>query len=137
MSISGKPTDVRRWCEESLKSLQVDSIDLYYQHRVSKIYSFHFIETITDSVVQVDRTIPIEETWKELKKLKEEGKVKYLGISEATIDEIRKAHAISPISALQVEVSSPSCQSYFVSDLVYQVLSLDTRHQGERNLGCV
>jgi aryl-alcohol dehydrogenase-like predicted oxidoreductase len=105
MSVSGKPTDVRRWCEESLKNLQVDSIDLYYQHRVSKIYLFHFIRTITDLVGQVDRTIPIEETWKEMKKLKEEGKVKYLGISEATVDEIRRAHAISPISALQVEVS--------------------------------
>ncbi|PVF96487.1 Aldo/keto reductase [Serendipita vermifera] len=65
MKVSGKPAEVRRWCEESLRNLQVDSIDLYYQHRV-------------------DRSIPIEETWKELKKLKEEGKVKYLGISEAT-----------------------------------------------------
>jgi aryl-alcohol dehydrogenase-like predicted oxidoreductase len=52
----------------------------------------------------VDRTIPIEETWKELKKLQEEGKVKYLGISEATEDEIRRAHAITPITALQIEV---------------------------------
>jgi aryl-alcohol dehydrogenase-like predicted oxidoreductase len=50
--------------------------------------------------------MPIEGTWKELKKLQEEGKVKYLGISEATEDEIRRAHAIAPISALQIEVSS-------------------------------
>jgi aryl-alcohol dehydrogenase-like predicted oxidoreductase len=53
----------------------------------------------------VDRSIPIEETWKELKKLQEEGKVKYLGISEATAEEIRRAHAIAPITALQVEFS--------------------------------
>jgi len=77
---------VRQQCEESLKNLQVDYIDLYYQHRV-------------------DRSIPIEETWRELKKLQEEGKVKYLGISEATSDEIRRAHAITKISALQIEFS--------------------------------
>jgi aryl-alcohol dehydrogenase-like predicted oxidoreductase len=52
----------------------------------------------------VDRSIPIEETWKELKKLQEEGKVKYLGISEATSEEIRRAHAVVPITALQIEV---------------------------------
>ncbi|KIM19599.1 hypothetical protein M408DRAFT_83342, partial [Serendipita vermifera MAFF 305830] len=86
VGLSGKPEDVRRWCEESLANLQVDYIDLYYQHRV-------------------DRSVPIEETWKELKKLKEEGKVKYLGISEATEEEIRRAHAITPISALQIEFS--------------------------------
>ncbi|CAG8742993.1 14821_t:CDS:2, partial [Acaulospora colombiana] len=54
---------------------------------------------------QVDRTMPIEETWKELKKLQEEGKVKHLGISEATAEEIRRAHAVVPISALQIEIS--------------------------------
>jgi aryl-alcohol dehydrogenase-like predicted oxidoreductase len=54
--------------------------------------------------MQVDRTIPIEDTWQELKKLKEEGKVKYLGISEATADEIRRAHAVTPVSALEIEV---------------------------------
>ncbi|KIM29439.1 hypothetical protein M408DRAFT_328711 [Serendipita vermifera MAFF 305830] len=86
MEVSGKPEYVRKCCEESLSNLQVDYIDLYYQHRV-------------------DRTVPIEETWKELKKLKEEGKVKYLGISEANVEEIRKAHAITPISALQIEFS--------------------------------
>jgi aryl-alcohol dehydrogenase-like predicted oxidoreductase len=53
---------------------------------------------------QVDRTMPIEETWKELAKLQQEGKVKYLGISEATSEEIRRAHAVAPISALQIEV---------------------------------
>ncbi|CCA69974.1 related to pyridoxine 4-dehydrogenase [Serendipita indica DSM 11827] len=82
----GDPEYVRQCCEESLKRLQVDQIDLYYQHRV-------------------DRSRPIEETWGELKKLQEEGKVKYLGISEATPDEIRRAHAIAPITALQIEFS--------------------------------
>ncbi|PVF96483.1 Aldo/keto reductase [Serendipita vermifera] len=82
----GTPEYARECCERSLRNLQVDQIDLYYQHRV-------------------DRSIPIEETWKELKKLQEEGKVKYLGISEATADEIRRAHAIVPISALQIEFS--------------------------------
>ncbi|KAH8928585.1 Aldo/keto reductase [Atractiella rhizophila] len=86
MMQSGKPEDVRRWCEMSLKHLEVDSIDLYYQHRV-------------------DRSIPIEETWKELAKLQKEGKVKYLGISEATAEEIRRANAVAKISALQIEFS--------------------------------
>jgi aryl-alcohol dehydrogenase-like predicted oxidoreductase len=86
LGTSGKPDYVRKCCEESLSNLQVDSIDLYYQHRV-------------------DRAVPIEDTWRELKKLKEEGKVKCLGISEATVDEIRRAHAITPISALQIEFS--------------------------------
>lgn len=52
--------------------------------------------------------MPIEETWEELKKLREEGKVRYLGISEATSEEIRRAHAVTPISALQIEVSRKS-----------------------------
>jgi aryl-alcohol dehydrogenase-like predicted oxidoreductase len=60
MGVNGKPEYVRRECEQSLKNLKVDYIDLYYQLRV-------------------DRTIPIEETWKEMAKLQQEGKVKYLG----------------------------------------------------------
>ncbi|KAL0037465.1 hypothetical protein WJX79_009564 [Trebouxia sp. C0005] len=63
-----------------------DYIDLYYQHRV-------------------DRKVGIETTVREMKKLVEEGKVKYLGLSEATSDEIRRAHAIHPISAVQLEWS--------------------------------
>jgi len=85
-SIKGSPEYVREAITKSLRDLQLDSVDLYYQHRV-------------------DRTIPIEDTWKELKKLKEEGKVKYLGISEATPEEIRKAHAVTPITACQIEFS--------------------------------
>jgi len=107
---SGKPEYVRQCCEESLRNLQVDSIDLYYQHRVGSHISFASVTVIDVMSMQVDRTIPIEDTWRELKKLKEEGKVKHLGISEATVDEIRRAHAVTPISALQIEVSANPSQ---------------------------
>ncbi|KAM0951827.1 putative perakine reductase [Dioscorea sansibarensis] len=86
MGVNGKPEYVRACCEASLKRLQVDYIDLYYQHRV-------------------DQTVPIEETIGELKKLVEEGKVKYIGLSEANPDTIRRAHAVHPISAVQMEWS--------------------------------
>eukprot|EP00270_Netrium_digitus_P006818 TRINITY_DN1965_c0_g1_i3.p1 TRINITY_DN1965_c0_g1~~TRINITY_DN1965_c0_g1_i3.p1 ORF type:complete len:359 (+),score=110.01 TRINITY_DN1965_c0_g1_i3:40-1077(+) len=82
----GTPEYVRKCCEDSLKRLDVDCIDLYYQHRV-------------------DRTVPIEITVGEMKKLVEEGKVKYLGLSEASADTIRRAHAVHPISAVQLEWS--------------------------------
>jgi aryl-alcohol dehydrogenase-like predicted oxidoreductase len=61
-----------------------------------------------------------------MKKLKEEGKVKYLGICRATVDEIRRAHAVTPISALQVEVSNPSSirEEAWSSNIYYSVLSL-------------
>ncbi|XP_078159057.1 putative aldo-keto reductase 1 [Carex rostrata] len=84
--ICGKPDYVRACCEASLKRLEVEYIDLYYQHRI-------------------DTTIPIEETVGELKKLVEEGKVKYIGLSEASPDTIRRAHAVHPITALQMEWS--------------------------------
>ncbi|KAH7661425.1 Aldo-keto reductase protein [Dioscorea alata] len=86
MKVNGRPEYVRACCEASLKRLQVDYIDLYYQHRI-------------------DQTVPIEETMGELKKLVEEGKVKYIGLSEASPDTIRRAHAVHPISALQMEWS--------------------------------
>ncbi|XP_042384843.1 probable aldo-keto reductase 1 [Zingiber officinale] len=84
--INGKPEYLRACCEESLERLGVEYIDLYYQHRV-------------------DKTVPIEETMGELKKLVEEGKVKYIGLSEASPNTIRRAHAVHPISALQMEWS--------------------------------
>ncbi|DBB09648.1 hypothetical protein WJX82_009067 [Trebouxia sp. C0006] len=84
--VDGSSQHVRAACEASLKRLQTDYIDLYYQHRV-------------------DRKVGIETTVREMKKLVEEGKVKYLGLSEATSDEIRRAHAIHPISAVQLEWS--------------------------------
>ncbi|XP_059439357.1 probable aldo-keto reductase 1 isoform X1 [Corylus avellana] len=86
MTVSGSPGYVRSSCEASLKRLDVEYIDLYYQHRV-------------------DKTIPIEETIGELKKLIEEGKVKYIGLSEASPDTIRRAHAVHPITAVQMEWS--------------------------------
>ncbi|KAE8010046.1 hypothetical protein FH972_006444 [Carpinus fangiana] len=86
MTVSGSPDYVRSSCEASLKRLDVEYIDLYYQHRV-------------------DTTIPIEETIGELKKLVEEGKVKYIGLSEASPDTIRRAHAVHPITAVQMEWS--------------------------------
>ncbi|KAH8920914.1 Aldo/keto reductase [Atractiella rhizophila] len=84
--IKGTKEYVRRSCEASLMRLGVETIDLYYQHRV-------------------DRSIAIEETWNELKMLRQEGKVRHLGICEATPEEIRKAHAVTPISVYQVEFS--------------------------------
>ncbi|KAE9589638.1 putative perakine reductase [Lupinus albus] len=86
VKINGTPEYVRSSCEGSLKRLGTEYIDLYYQHRV-------------------DTSIPIEETVGELKKLVEEGKVKYIGLSEASPDTIRRAHAVHPISALQIEWS--------------------------------
>ncbi|GKV43726.1 hypothetical protein SLEP1_g50980 [Rubroshorea leprosula] len=84
--VKGTPEFVRKCCEASLKRLDVDYIDLYYQHRV-------------------DTSVPIEDTMDELKKLVEEGKIKYIGLSEASVDTIRRAHAVHPITALQMECS--------------------------------
>ncbi|KAG2558893.1 hypothetical protein PVAP13_8NG331500 [Panicum virgatum] len=84
--IRGDPAFVRAACESSLKRLGVDCIDLYYQHRV-------------------DKRVPIEVTIGELKKLVEEGKIKYIGLSEASASTIRRAHAIHTITAVQLEWS--------------------------------
>ncbi|KAH9327004.1 hypothetical protein KI387_007182 [Taxus chinensis] len=84
--IRGDPDYVRAACEASLKRLDVDCIDLYYQHRI-------------------DARIPIEVTIGELKKLVEEGKIKYIGLSEASASTIRRAHAVHPITAIQTEWS--------------------------------
>ncbi|XP_061337103.1 perakine reductase-like isoform X2 [Gastrolobium bilobum] len=84
--VKGTPEYVRECCEASLKRLDVSYIDLYYQHRV-------------------DTTVPIEDTVGELKKLVEEGKIKYIGLSEANADTIKRAHAVHPITALQMEYS--------------------------------
>ncbi|XP_062084497.1 probable aldo-keto reductase 1 [Humulus lupulus] len=86
MIVKGTPEYVRLCCEGSLKRLDVDYIDLYYQHRI-------------------DTSVPIEDTIGELKKLVEEGKIKYIGLSEASPDTIRRAHAVHPITALQMEWS--------------------------------
>ena len=84
--INGRPEYVRACCDASLKRLRVDHIDLYYQHRV-------------------DRTVPIEETVGAMSRLVEVGKVRFLGLSEASPGTIRRAHAVHPISALQTEYS--------------------------------
>ena len=85
-SISGKPEYVRAACDASLKRLGVDHIDLYYQHRV-------------------DPNTPIEDTVGAMAKLVKAGKVKYLGLSEASPATIRRAHKVHPITALQTEYS--------------------------------
>jgi aryl-alcohol dehydrogenase-like predicted oxidoreductase len=84
--ISGRPEYVRQSAEGSLKRLGTDHIDLYYQHRV-------------------DPSVPIEETVGAMGRLVEEGKVRYLGLSEAGPETIARAHATHPISALQTEYS--------------------------------
>src|SRR5437899_458726 len=84
--ISGKPDYVRKACEASLRRLGVDVIDLYYQHRV-------------------DPETPIEETVGAMAALVREGKVRFLGLSEAGAQTIRRAHAVHPIAALQSEYS--------------------------------
>jgi aryl-alcohol dehydrogenase-like predicted oxidoreductase len=86
LGISGKPEYVRQACDASLQRLGVDVIDLYYQHRV-------------------DITVPIEETVGAMAELVQQGKVRYLGLSEAAPATIRRAQAIHPISVLQTEYS--------------------------------
>ncbi|MEJ0014408.1 MAG: aldo/keto reductase [Actinomycetota bacterium] len=84
--INGSPEYVRAACDASLSRLGVDYIDLYYQHRV-------------------DRNVPVEETWGVLKELVEAGKVRHLGISEASVATIRRANAVHPVTAVQSEWS--------------------------------
>jgi aryl-alcohol dehydrogenase-like predicted oxidoreductase len=86
IDVSGKPEYVFKACDASLKRLGVDVIDLYYQHRV-------------------DANTPIEDTVGAMAKLVEQGKVRYLGLSEAGAQTIRRAHKVHPISALQTEYS--------------------------------
>jgi aryl-alcohol dehydrogenase-like predicted oxidoreductase len=86
VGVNGKPEYVKRACDASLERLGVDTIDLYYQHRV-------------------DPEVPIEETVGAMKELIERGKVRYLGLSEAGPETIRRAHAVHPISAIQTEYS--------------------------------
>ncbi|XVF57249.1 hypothetical protein PTKIN_Ptkin06aG0189700 [Pterospermum kingtungense] len=86
VTVNGTPEYVRAAVEASLKRLDVEYIDLYYQHRV-------------------DTKTPIEDTMGELKKLVEEGKIKYISLSEASPDTIRRAHAVHPITAVQMEWS--------------------------------
>jgi len=86
LGINGTPEYVVAACEASLERLGVEVIDLYYQHRV-------------------DRTVPVEETWGAMKSLVEAGKVRYLGISEASSATIERANSVHPVAALQSEYS--------------------------------
>ncbi|CAL5034942.1 unnamed protein product [Urochloa decumbens] len=112
-AIRGDPAYVREACEGSLKRLGVDCIDLYYQHRI-------------------DKKVPIEITIGELKKLVEEGKIKYIGLSEASASTIRRAHAVHPITAVQLEWSLwtrdveedviPTCRELGIGIVAYSPL---------------
>jgi aryl-alcohol dehydrogenase-like predicted oxidoreductase len=84
--VDGRPEYVRKSCEASLRRLRVETIDLYYQHRV-------------------DPATPIEETVGAMAELVREGKVHFLGLSEAGSETLRRAQAVHPITALQTEYS--------------------------------
>ncbi len=86
LGISGRPEYVKEACEKSLKRLGLETIDLYYQHRP-------------------DPNVPVEESVGAMKKLVEEGKVRFIGLSEFSAEQIRAAHAVHPITALQTEYS--------------------------------
>ena len=111
--VNGRPEYVRAACDASLQRLGVDTIDLYYQHRV-------------------DREVPIEDTVGAMAELVREGKVRYLGLSEASPATIRRAHQVHPISALQTEYSLwsrdpeadilPACRELGVGFVAYSPL---------------
>lgn len=111
---NGKPDYIRAACDESLKRLGVDVIDLYYAHRV-------------------DPEVPIEDTVGAMAELVTAGKVKYLGLCEAGATSIRKAHAVHPIAAIQTEYSLwsrdveadvlPTCQDLGIGFVPYSPLS--------------
>jgi aryl-alcohol dehydrogenase-like predicted oxidoreductase len=84
--VNGRPEYVRAACDASLQRLGVDTIDLYYQHRV-------------------DPNTPVEDTWGAMKELVDAGKVRHLGISEAAPATIRRAHGVHPVTAVQTEYS--------------------------------
>ncbi|KAL6650655.1 hypothetical protein ACP70R_009580 [Stipagrostis hirtigluma subsp. patula] len=111
--VRGDPAYVRAACEASLGRLGVDCIDLYYQHRI-------------------DTRVPVEVTMGELKKLVQEGKIKYIGLSEASASTIRRAHAVHPITAVQLEWSLwsrdaeqdiiPTCRELGIGIVAYSPL---------------
>jgi aryl-alcohol dehydrogenase-like predicted oxidoreductase len=113
MDVSGTPAYVAEACEASLKRLKLDVIDLYYQHRV-------------------DATVPIEDTVGAMVRLKEQGKIRHLGLSEAAPGTIRRAHKVHPIAALQTEYSLwtrdveheilPTCRELGIGFVAYSPL---------------
>ncbi len=86
VSLNSRPEHIKQVAEGSLKRLKVDAIDLFYQHRV-------------------DLNVPIEDVAGAVKDLIQEGKVKHFGLSEASAQTIRRAHAVQPVAALQSEYS--------------------------------
>src|SRR5205809_514282 len=86
LGVNGTPEYVRQACEASLQRLGIDTIDLYYQHRV-------------------DQNTPIEDTVGAMAELVRQGKVRYIGLSEASVNTIRRAHKVHPITAVQTEYS--------------------------------
>ena len=113
MDVSGKPEYVMQACEASLKRLKIDVIDLYYQHRV-------------------DAAVPIEDTVGAMVKLKEQGKIRHLGLSEAAPQTVRRAAKVHPIAALQTEYSLwtrdverdilPTCRELGIGFVAYSPL---------------
>jgi aryl-alcohol dehydrogenase-like predicted oxidoreductase len=113
LGISGRPEYVRSACEASLRRLGVETIDLYYQHRV-------------------DPEVPIEETVGAMSRLVEEGKARFLGLSEAAPQTVRRAQAVHPIAALQTEYSLwtrdveeevlPTCRELGIGFVAYSPL---------------
>ncbi|XP_077252089.1 putative aldo-keto reductase 2 [Tasmannia lanceolata] len=113
--VNGTPAYIRSACEGSLKRLGTDYIDLYYQHRI-------------------DSKIPIEVTIGAMKELVEEGKIKYIGLSEASALTIRRAHAVYPITAVQImwslwnrEVEKeiiPTCRELGIGIVAYSPLGM-------------
>jgi aryl-alcohol dehydrogenase-like predicted oxidoreductase len=113
LGINGSPDYVRKACDASLQRLGIDTIDLYYQHRV-------------------DASVPIEETVGAMAELVSAGKVRYLGLSEAAASTLRRAHKVHPIAALQSEYSLwsrdvedgilPACRELGVGFVAYSPL---------------
>jgi aryl-alcohol dehydrogenase-like predicted oxidoreductase len=111
--VSGRPEYVRSACDASLRRLGVDHIDVYFQHRV-------------------DPDTPVEETWGAMRELVDAGKVRYLGISEASAGTLRRAHSVHPVTALQTEYSLfardpeddllPTCRELGVGFVAYSPL---------------
>ena len=129
LGVNGKPEYVRSACEASLKRLGIGTIHLYYQHRV-------------------DANTPIEETVGAMAELVKEGKVRYIGLSEAAPATIRRAHAVHPITALQSEYSLwtrdvekeilPTCRELGIGFVPYSPLArgfFSGRFKAERDFG--
>jgi aryl-alcohol dehydrogenase-like predicted oxidoreductase len=125
LGINGRPEYVRAACEASLRRLKVDVIDLYYQHKI-------------------DPDVPVEETVDAMAGLVQEGKVRYLGLSNASAENIRRAHAVHPLVALQREYSLwsrkveaeilPACRELGIAFVAYSPLGCGFLTGGIKNL---